>query len=132
MEVTPQSASDEQLYKAAALVLRDLMLEKRRAHRQKVTAEKKKRIHYLSMEFLMGKSLKNSLYNLGLVEPFTEALTAFGATPERLYACEPDPGLGNGGLGRLAAAIWTAWQPTAITAPAIPSCTNTAFSSRSW
>lgn len=103
MEVTPQSASDEQLYKAAALVLRDLMLEKRRAHRQKVTAEKKKRIHYLSMEFLMGKSLKNSLYNLGLVEPFTEALTAFGATPERLYACEPDPGLGNGGLGRLAA-----------------------------
>ena len=103
MEVTPQSASDEQLYKAAALVLRDLMVEKRRAHRQKVTAEKKKRIHYLSMEFLMGKSLKNSLYNLGLVEPFTEALTAFGATPERLYACEPDPGLGNGGLGRLAA-----------------------------
>mgnify|MGYP000644136575 FL=1 len=78
MEVTPQSASDEQLYKAAALVLRDLMVEKRRAHRQKVTAEKKKRIHYLSMEFLMGKSLKNSLYNLGLVEPFTEALTAFG------------------------------------------------------
>ena len=103
MEVKPQLASDDQLYKAAALVLRDLMVEKRRAHRAKTTAERKKRIHYLSMEFLMGKSLKNSLYNLGLVEPFTEALTAFGTTPERLFACEPDPGLGNGGLGRLAA-----------------------------
>ena len=73
MEVKPQLASDDQLYKAAALVLRDLMVEKRRAHRAKTTAERKKRIHYLSMEFLMGKSLKNSLYNLGLVEPFTEA-----------------------------------------------------------
>ena len=103
MEVKPQLASDDQLYKAAALVLRDLMVEKRRAHRAKTTAERKKRVHYLSMEFLMGKSLKNSLYNLGLVEPFTEALTAFGTTPERLFACEPDPGLGNGGLGRLAA-----------------------------
>ena len=103
MEVKPQLATDDQLYKAAALVLRDIMVEKRRAHRQKTTEEKKKRVHYLSMEFLMGKSLKNSLYNLGLVQPFTEALSAFGATPERLYACEPDPGLGNGGLGRLAA-----------------------------
>ena len=103
MEVGPQSASDEQLYKASALVLRDLMVEKRRAHRAKVTEQKKKRVHYLSMEFLMGKSLKNSLYNLGLLEPFTEALAAFGTTPEKLYECEPDPGLGNGGLGRLAA-----------------------------
>ena len=103
MEVKPQLATDDQLDKAAALVLRDIMVEKRRAHRQKTTEEKKKRVHYLSMEFLMGKSLKNSLYNLGLVQPFTEALSAFGATPERLYACEPDPGLGNGGLGRLAA-----------------------------
>ena len=54
MEVKPQLASDDQLYKAAALVLRDLMVEKRRAHRAKTTAERKKRIHYLSMEFLMG------------------------------------------------------------------------------
>ena len=84
MEVKPQLATDDQLYKAAALVLRDIMVEKRRAHRQKTTEEKKKRVHYLSMEFLMGKSLKNSLYNLGLVQPFTEALSAFGATPERL------------------------------------------------
>ena len=103
MEVGPQSASDEQLYKASALVLRDLMVEKRRAHRAKVTEQKQKRVHYHSMEYLMGKSLKNSLYNLGLLEPFTEALAAFGTTPEKLYECEPDPGLGNGGLGRLAA-----------------------------
>ena len=114
MEVKPQLASDDQLYKAAALVLRDLMVEKRRAHRAKTTAERKKRIHYLSMEFLMGKSLKNSLYNLGLVEPFTEALTAFGTTPERLFACEPDPGLGNGGLGRLAACYLDGMATTGI------------------
>lgn len=103
LEVKPETASNEQLYKACALVLRDLMVEKRRAFRRKVTAERRRRIHYLSMEFLMGKSLKNSLYNLGLIEPFTEALATYGTTPEKLYRCEPDPGLGNGGLGRLAA-----------------------------
>lgn len=103
LEVAPEIASDEQLYKASALVLRDTMHAKRRDFREKWTAEGRKRVHYLSMEFLMGKSFKNSLYNLGLVEPFTEALAAFGTSPEKLYECEPDPGLGNGGLGRLAA-----------------------------
>ena len=103
LEIKPDNASDEQLYKACALVLRDLMVERRRAFRRKVTEERRRRIHYLSMEFLMGKSLKNSLYNLGLIEPFTEALATYGTKPEKLYRCEPDPGLGNGGLGRLAA-----------------------------
>lgn len=103
LEVEPHTASDEQLYKASALVLRDIMAAKRRTFRVRTTAEGKKRVHYLSMEFLMGKSFKNSLYNLGLVIPFTEALSAYGTSPEKLYECEPDPGLGNGGLGRLAA-----------------------------
>lgn len=69
MEVKPQLASDDQLYKAAALVLRDLMVEKRRAHRAKTTAERKKRIHYLSMEFLMGKSLKTACITWGWWSP---------------------------------------------------------------
>ncbi len=103
LEVKPTAASDEQLYKASALVLRDLMVAKRHAFREKSIAAGQKRVHYLSMEFLMGKSFKNSLYNLGLVDAFTEALAAFGTSPEKLYLCEPDPGLGNGGLGRLAA-----------------------------
>ena len=103
LEVAPENASDIQLYKASALVLRDIMARKRRRFREKSTERGQKRVHYLSMEFLMGKSFRNSLYNLGLVEPFREALAAYGVEPEDLYRQEPDPGLGNGGLGRLAA-----------------------------
>ena len=62
-----------------------------------------KRIYYLSMEFLMGRSIKNNLYNLNLTKVFESVLKDYGVSLERLYECEPDAGLGNGGLGRLAA-----------------------------
>ncbi len=62
-----------------------------------------KKIYYLSMEFLMGRSLKNNLYNLNLTKVFGDALKDFGIKLDTLYNCEPDAGLGNGGLGRLAA-----------------------------
>ncbi len=101
--VSPRQASDEQFYKAAALVVRDLAEEKRRAFLAQCNATGRKQVYYLSIEFLMGKSLKNSLYNLGLVEEFREALAHYRVKLENLYRCEPDPGLGNGGLGRLAA-----------------------------
>ena len=55
------------------------------------------------MEFLMGRSLKNNLYNLNLTKVFGDALKDFGVKLDKLYDCEPDAGLGNGGLGRLAA-----------------------------
>ena len=103
MVISPEKASDEQFYKAAALVVRDLAEEKRRAFLAECNAVGRKQVYYLSMEFLMGKSLKNSLYNLGLVEEFRQALQEYGVKLENLYRCEPDPGLGNGGLGRLAA-----------------------------
>lgn len=103
MSVDLDTASDEQYYKAAALVVRDIAEEKRKAFLAECNATGKKQVYYLCMEFLMGKSLKNSLYNLGLVEEFRKALDSYDVKLENLYRCEPDPGLGNGGLGRLAA-----------------------------
>ena len=58
----------------------------------------------MSMEFLLGRSLKNHLYNLGMTGVVEELCKKYGTTIEDIYALEPDAGLGNGGLGRLAAA----------------------------
>ncbi len=101
--VSPEEATDEQYYKAVALIVKDLMHDGLRETRKKADESDSKRIYYLSMEFLMGRSLKNNLYNLNLTKTFTSALKDFGINIEKLYDCEPDAGLGNGGLGRLAA-----------------------------
>lgn len=100
---SPQSASDEQFYHAAASVVKEILTQQQREFHAKTASQGRKQVHYLSMEFLPGRSLKNNLYNLGLTEVFTEALREMGATLENLYDYEPDAGLGNGGLGRLAA-----------------------------
>ncbi len=101
--IAPTEARKEQLYKAVVMSVRDIMLEKRHAFHLKTKSTKSKRVYYLCMEFLMGRSLKNSVYNLGLKEVFAEALKEYDTTLEDLYELEPDAGLGNGGLGRLAA-----------------------------
>lgn len=101
--VSAQEATDEQYYKAVALVVRELMHEGVREFRAEANNVNSKKIYYLSMEFLMGRSLKNNLFNLNLTKVFTDALKDFGIKIDRLYDCEPDAGLGNGGLGRLAA-----------------------------
>jgi len=101
---TPQKATTEQLYKAIAFVIRDLLLTKKAAFNKKVNEKKMKRVYYLSMEFLLGRSMKNHLYNLGIEEEVKEALKAWKTTDlDKLYEIETDAGLGNGGLGRLAA-----------------------------
>jgi len=100
---SPRRASEEQLYKACAIVLRKIAEKKRRAFLAECNARAEKQVYYLSMEFLMGKSFRNFLCNLGLRDKFAEALEEYSTTPEKLYRFEPDPGLGNGGLGRLAA-----------------------------
>ena len=100
---TPQEASTEQLYKAVALTIKDILTEKRGSFKKKVNEHCEKRVYYMCMEFLLGRSLKTNLHNLGLVEAYREALGDFGQSLEQLYDCEPDAGLGNGGLGRLAA-----------------------------
>ena len=103
MGVTPEEATDEQYYKAIALIVRDMMSAGRAAFSEEAAKAGTKKIYYLCMEFLMGRSLKNNLYNLNLTEVFDSVLADYGVKLENLYDCEPDAGLGNGGLGRLAA-----------------------------
>ena len=103
MGVTPEEATDEQYYKAIALIVRDMMSAGRAEFSDEAAKAGTKKIYYLCMEFLMGRSLKNNLYNLNLTEVFDSVLADYGVKLESLYDCEPDAGLGNGGLGRLAA-----------------------------
>ena len=76
--VSPETASYEQHYRALAMITRDLMAERYAEIAQQAKKQKTKCIYYLCMEFLMGRSLKNSLYNLGLSDVFEQALSAFG------------------------------------------------------
>ncbi|MBE6781898.1 MAG: glycogen/starch/alpha-glucan phosphorylase [Ruminococcaceae bacterium] len=101
--VSPDTASDELFYKATTLVVLDIMRDRRSDFRQEVSTKEAKTVYYLSMEFLMGRSLKNSLYNLDLSSKMEKALKGFNVDLDSLYELEPDAGLGNGGLGRLAA-----------------------------
>ena len=106
--VTPKEASVDQVYKAVVMSVRDILLEKRQQFHKVTKSKKGKRVYYLCMEFLLGRSLKNNIYNLGLGEAYATALKNFGLTLEDLYEQEPDAGLGNGGLGRLAACFMDA------------------------
>lgn len=101
--VVPTDASQDQLYKAVSMTIVDLLLEKKREFNKKLKEQKSKRVYYLCMEFLLGRSLKTNLYNLGLVDEYTKALKEMKVDLTSLYEMEPDAGLGNGGLGRLAA-----------------------------
>ena len=101
--VEPEQASDDQFYKATALMVRNILTEKQKNFSAYTHSNGNKEVYYLSMEFLMGRSLKNSLYNLEIAGLASAALEEMGVKLERLYEYEPDPGLGNGGLGRLAA-----------------------------
>ena len=100
---TPAEASDEQMYKAVSMTVRDILTEKRGDFKKEVNKKGAKRIYYMCMEFLLGRSLKTNVCNLGLDKSYGEALEALGFKLNDLYECEPDAGLGNGGLGRLAA-----------------------------
>lgn len=106
--VTPSEATKDQIYKAVVMSVRDILLEKRQQFHKKIKAKRAKRVYYLCMEFLMGRSLKNSLYNLSATSVFEKAVSSYGLKLEDLYELEPDAGLGNGGLGRLAACFMDA------------------------
>jgi starch phosphorylase len=97
-----KDATEKQAYKALCKVVRELLAEKNRDFRTACAEQERKQVYYMSMEFLVGTSLRNNLYNLGLEEEFAHALKSRGFDIARLYAMEPDAGLGNGGLGRLA------------------------------
>ena len=99
----PERATDEQLYQATVHALRDIMLDYRADFKKRIKAANGKKICYLCMEFLVGRALKNDAMNLGVFNELSEILSELGSSFDKVYACEVDPGLGNGGLGRLAA-----------------------------
>ncbi|MCB1666093.1 MAG: glycogen/starch/alpha-glucan phosphorylase [Pseudomonadales bacterium] len=91
------------LFNAAALTVRDRLVERWRSTRTRYAEERPKRVAYLSLEFLMGRTLSNAALNLDMGESLREAIFRYGVSVEDLAAEERDAGLGNGGLGRLAA-----------------------------
>ena len=101
--VSPETASDEQFYNAVSMIIRDKMAEMNVAFKKAAANQDSKKIYYLSMEFLMGRSLKNNMYNLGYIDVFEKALKSMDVKLDNLFEIERDAGLGNGGLGRLAA-----------------------------
>ena len=94
-----ESASPQQMYRALCYVVNGMLASKSAEFYKK---NQGKQVYYMSMEFLVGTSLRNNLYNLGLEDMFTKALAKCGVDIHSLYEMEPDAGLGNGGLGRLA------------------------------
>ena len=101
--VSPEEATKEQIYKATVLSVRDILAQKSKAFGSDVKKKQLKRVYYLCMEFHIGRSLKNDLCNLGLADDYRAALKTLGFSLDDIYEQEADPGLGNGGLGRLAA-----------------------------
>jgi len=97
------ASSHHYMYRALAQTVRDRMVQKWRATRERYWAEKPRRINYLSMEFLIGRSLNNALLNLDLEDQVRAAMEMYGCALEMVEEEEQDAGLGNGGLGRLAA-----------------------------
>ena len=102
--VRADEATDNMAYRAVCTVVKDILTEKRLEFKNKVRSGGYKQVYYMSMEFLLGRSLKNHLYNIGLLNTATAAVKELGFDIDKLMTIEPDAGLGNGGLGRLAAA----------------------------
>ena len=98
--VTGGEATDAQLFQATAIVIREIMSRLLVAEDPRHAV---KEVHYMSMEFLMGRSLMKNAFNLGISEAVTGALEDMGRNASDIFEAEPDAGLGNGGLGRLAA-----------------------------
>ena len=99
--VRPENASDGQIFGACAILLREMM--SLRLADNMAPTEGKRKVHYLSMEFLIGRSLSKNAFNLGILDELSAALEDMGHSSADIFEQEPDAGLGNGGLGRLAA-----------------------------
>ena len=100
---TVETANNTHMFKACALVLRDIMSRHRMETNNEIWEKQQRQVHYLSLEFLMGRSLEKNAYNLGLLDTLKDVLEDMGFSAADLFEAEPDAGLGNGGLGRLAA-----------------------------
>ena len=95
-------ATEKQAYKTVCAYIREELADRNRAFQREVREQERKQVYYMSMEFLVGTSLRNNLYNMGILKEVDGILSDLGFSLERLCAMEPDAGLGNGGLGRLA------------------------------
>ena len=102
--VSPVEANRDQIYKAVVMSVRDILLQKRQVFSKKMKTKRAKRVYYLCMEFLLGRSLKNSLYNLSATETFEKVLDGYGVTLDELYELEPDS-------EDWLHALWMRWQP---------------------
>ena len=107
-------ASNQQIYRSLALICRQMMSENHKKFQCKAIGNGSKQVYYLCMEFLMGRSLKMSLFNLGLNDVAQQALAAADINIDGIFEEEPDAGLGNGGLGRLAACYLDGMATTGI------------------
>ena len=112
--VTIDAASADQIYRCLAMITRQIMSDRQKQYQSKVLGEGKKQVYYLCMEFLMGRSLRTSLFNLGLNEVAESVLADADVKIDTIYEQEPDAGLGNGGLGRLAACYLDGMATTGI------------------
>jgi starch phosphorylase len=101
--ISTETATLNQVYRALSIVIRNLLQEKHNNFIKEANANNQKHINYICMEFLVGKSLRNNLFNLNIEKETSEALRKYNFSLEEFYNIEKDPGLGNGGLGRLAA-----------------------------
>jgi len=109
-----EDASPEQVYEACALVVRDALTEQMVNTQNEVEKYGERQVHYLCMEFLVGRSLRNNAYNLGMLNELSEALSDIGYKMADIFEKEDDPGLGNGGLGRLAACYMDGMATTGV------------------
>jgi len=101
--ITPSEATEEQFYRSIVLTVKDILMRKRADQHNTLKKTHSKRIYYMCMEFLIGRSLKNNLCNLGLDKEYRQLLSEYGLDIDKIYEIEKDAALGNGGLGRLAA-----------------------------
>ncbi len=112
----PEEASKEQIYQACALVIRDALTAHMIETQEQIRKSHERQVHYLCLEFLVGRSLRNNAYNLGLLPVMEDALEEMGVNLSDLLEEEADPGLGNGGLGRLAACYMDGMATTGVCA----------------
>ena len=119
---TLDEVAPKQAYRVLATAVREGIDRFNQEFREKVAKEGRKQAYYLSMEFLMGRSLKTSIYNLELADGIKSMLKQYDINLEKIYDHEPDAGLGNGGLGRLAACYLDALATTGFPAMGYSIC----------
>lgn len=112
----PEHAFEHDWFQAIALAARDQMVDHWMDHTRQIYRSQQKRVYYLSLEFLIGRLLTDSLSNMGLLDVARQALDSLGVDFDKIKVLEPDAALGNGGLGRLAACFMESMSTLGVAA----------------